>query len=195
MPRTVCERCSRPVTECYCHLLSSVSNHWAVQILQHQGEASHPFNTARIAALSLVRCSLLPCSDTTDDADLQPAVLAQGVQPVLIYPTATSKPLDTLTLQPGNSLLFIDANWRKSRRLYLQSPWLQSLPAVHLTPTSPSRYRIRKASRPGYLSTLEAIVDVLKAVEPSGKGPAAGSMLSVMDWMIAQQLALRPASD
>ena len=191
MPRVTCERCSRPQTVCYCHLIRPVANRWPVQILQHHKEAGHPLNTARIAALSLAHCAVLPCSDTSNDADLQHGVLAQGCQPILIYPSAASVPIDSLDLQPSNALLFIDASWRKSRRLYLQSPWLQGLPACHVRPASPSRYRLRKEPQPHCLSTLEAIVSVLEAVGDSSAESAnsPASMLAVMDWMIARQLA------
>lgn len=184
MSRLVCLRCERPQTVCYCHLLPAIDNRWPVVILQHVLESRHAVNTARIAQLSLLRCTTLAATDTTIFKSSSLAVCNAAPAPVLIYPGEHSRPLAELDVSTPAPLLFIDATWRKSRRLLLQSPWLQSLDCYGFTAEGSGRYRIRKASQPGYRSTLEAIVTVLSHLEEE----PFTRMLAVMDWMVEQQL-------
>ena len=61
-------------------------------------------------------------------------------------------------------LILLDGSWRQSRRLLAANPWLSALPRVGL-PELPSRYAIRRAHRPGQLSTLEAGLHALALLE------------------------------
>lgn len=185
MPRPLCLRCTRPLPACYCHLLVAVDNHWPVLILQHAGESRHALNTARIAQLCLQRVAVQKVQDGDSDATLQQILPAHLPAPVLVYPGEGGIPPAQLAAAPAVPLLFLDASWRKSRRMFLQSPWLQGLPRMALAPMAPARYRIRREPRPGYRSTLEAIVEVLGMVD----GCPAEVMLPIMDWMVAQQIA------
>jgi len=186
MPRPLCPRCTRPLPACYCHLLVAVDNHWPVLILQHAGEARHALNTARIAQLCLRRVELLKVQDGASDDTLQRILPAALPAPILVYPGEGGMTPAQLAATPPAPLLFLDSSWRKSRRMFLQSPWLQRLPRVALAPVAPARYRIRREPRPCYRSTLEAIVEALGMVDVC---PAA-DMLPIMDWMVAQQVTV-----
>lgn len=180
--RVRCPRCQRPATRCYCAQLPShaLQNHWPVTILQHPQESRHALGTARIAQLGLSACNLLDATTDTIAEDLA------GQRVALIYPGVDSQPLAILHDQPPQRLLFIDATWRKSRRLLLESPFLSALPRYHLEALPPSRYRIRKEPRSDALSTLEAVVYALGCVErrPDRYLP----LLRVMDWLIDEQI-------
>lgn len=63
-------------------------------------------------------------------------------------------------------LVLLDGTWRKARKLLYLNPVLQRLPKVALPAGLLSRYRLRKAPRPGALSTLEAGVEALQLIEP-----------------------------
>ena len=154
-------------------------------ILQHSREAKHPFNTARIAQLCLEQCTTVAISDNEEDETLADLIGASGEKLVLVYPGADSRPLQELDVTPATSLLFIDASWRKSRRILLQSPSLQNLPRFALPKAGVSRYRIRREPRADYYSTLEAIATALQMLDDTD----VANMLEVMDWMIARQLA------
>jgi DTW domain-containing protein YfiP len=62
-------------------------------------------------------------------------------------------------------LVVLDATWRKSRRMLHLNPGLQALPRLSLDGAAPSAYRIRKAHKPGQLSTLEATCAALDRLE------------------------------
>ncbi|MGM0633844.1 MAG: tRNA-uridine aminocarboxypropyltransferase [Pseudomonadota bacterium] len=174
--RRQCPSCLRPLVACYCGQLQAITNRWPVCIFQHPRESGHALGTARIAHLGLSDCDLRvldgPVGPRPDD--------------ILIYPDATSRPLaDRAGSVPGR-LLFIDASWRKSRRVLHEQQALAELPRYHLEPDAPSRYRIRREPAPGFLSTLEAVVLALETVEraPGRYRP----LLGVMDWMVDQQI-------
>jgi DTW domain-containing protein len=191
MPRTNCAHCSRPAGFCYCHLLCPINNKWPVRILQHSEESKHPFNTARIATLSLQDCLLHLTPDVVDDTRLCDVMCQTSIQPVLIYPRQDVPLLSEAPLPPGTPLLFIDASWRKSKRVLLQSALLQNLACRCLLPATPPRYRIRKEPRPHYRSTLESIVSALTILGDEGAQP----MLDIMDWMIERQLQVTKKSN
>ncbi|MFN3302775.1 MAG: DTW domain-containing protein, partial [Roseateles sp.] len=65
---------------------------------------------------------------------------------------------------PVERLILLDGSWRQSRRLLAANPWLARLPRLAL-PALPGRYAIRRAHRPGQLSTLEAGLHALALLE------------------------------
>ena len=191
--RIHCPRCCRPQKTCLCQHISQLSNVWPVYLLQHTAEAGHPKGTALIAQLALSRIATLPFADSDClDANF---LAEQGLEDaVLIYPNdepqQTQENIASLAGQPPRPLLFIDATWRKSKALLLRSPALQALPRCGFTAAAAPRYRIRKASRPNFYSTLEAIVATLESVELDADY---APLLTAMDAMIEQQLEFRSA--
>ena len=66
-------------------------------------------------------------------------------------------------------LVVLDGTWRKSRKLLYLNPLLQHMPRLSLQNLPASSYRIRKAQRPGQLSTLEATCAALAQLEGSAE--------------------------
>lgn len=184
MSRASCKNCQRPITVCFCHTLKRVENDWPVHILQHNKEAKHAIGTAIIAQLSLQSCQILTAGNNPCEQTLEQLINDQ--QPLLIYPGNDSLPLRKIVGQTPRPLIFIDSTWRKSKRMLLESPQLQSLPKVSFTPTQPGRYQIRKAPNVNALSTLEAIVTVLATLENAAEKYQ--PLLTTMDWMVQQQI-------
>ncbi len=181
MKRSICTQCKRPLKVCYCHTIQHVDNRWPIHILQHPAESKHAIGTARIASLSLNQCQLQVGENFDDDA-------LNVLQPLLVYPGEHSQNLEELNLLEPQPLLFIDASWRKSRRMLLESPALMQLPKVSFQPEMVSRYRIRKEPDQYALSTLEAIVYALSVLE--GNADRYLPLLDSMDWMIEKQIEL-----
>ncbi|MFG6431532.1 tRNA-uridine aminocarboxypropyltransferase [Roseateles sp. LYH14W] len=149
-----CPRCGRPPPTCLCATLPAppIAHRTELLILQHPAESGHAKNTAAFLTLGL-RAARLLRGETFD------AALA-GPGTALLYPgEATAPPPAELT-----RLILLDGNWRQSRRLLAANPWLAGLPQVSL-PLLPSRYAIRRAHRPGQLSTLEAGLHALALLE------------------------------
>ncbi|WP_367863620.1 tRNA-uridine aminocarboxypropyltransferase [Pseudomonas guariconensis] len=168
MSRPRCARCQRPLDHCLCPLIPSLDSRTRVVLLQHPSEVSHALNTARLAALGLVNAELR-VGEVFDDL---PALLATpGYRPVLLFPGEQAQVLSAYEIADDTPLLLIvpDGTWRKARKLLYLNPLLDALPRVTLGQVPPSRYRLRKAPEPGALSTIEAVVEALNALEGAGR--------------------------
>lgn len=152
MPRAVCPRCERPAATCLCATLpAAVATRTRLLILQHPAEAGHAKNTTAFLTLGLQSARRL--RGEVFDAGLASPGTA------LLYPgEGAAVPADV------RQLILLDGSWRQSRRLLAANAWLAALPRVSL-PALPGRYAIRRAHRPGQLSTLEAGLHALALLE------------------------------
>jgi DTW domain-containing protein len=155
MARAVCPRCERPLATCLCGTLPAapLAHRTELLILQYPAEAGHAKNTAALLTLGLQSARLL--RGEMFDAGLAVPGTA------LLYPgegDTAAAPRDV------NRLVLLDGSWRQSRRLLAANPWLAALPRLAL-PGQPGRYALRRAHRPGQLSTLEAGLHALALLE------------------------------
>jgi hypothetical protein len=63
------------------------------------------------------------------------------------------------------TLVVVDGTWWQARKVIRENPELAALPRYSFTPPAPSEYRIRKEPHEAYVSTIEALVHVLGALE------------------------------
>lgn len=151
--RPVCPRCERPAATCLCATLPApIAHRTELLILQHPAEAGHAKNSAAFLTLGLQAARLM-CGETFDAGVAGPCA-------VLLYP-GESNALPPTGIE---QLILLDGSWRQSRRLLTANSWLAALPRLAL-PVSPSRYALRRAHRPGQLSTLEAGLHALALLE------------------------------
>lgn len=154
-------------------------------------EVDHAKNTARLLHLSLPGSRML-VGEEFDEARLREA-MAEPKYTVLLYPPdvyeghAMPAPLDAEQLRDPAKvrLVVLDGTWRKSRKMLHQSPLLQGLPRLSLEDAPPSGYAIRKAHKPGQLSTLEATCAALAQLE--GDPQKYQPLLKAFDGFVAQQ--------
>lgn len=203
--RKRCEHCARPQAYCYCAQIPIIENLWPVYILQHPQESRNALGTARIARLGLAKCTLTMWerarSRMTENffetnreqgsllQDSRKTNRVQSTLPqeaVLIYPGDNALPLSALAGQSPRPLIFLDATWRKSRRMLFESPELCALPRHALDSPPPSRYRIRKEPAAHTVSTLEAVAHTLARLENATTRYE--PLLRVMDTLIEQQI-------
>lgn len=184
--RPRCWTCFKPETFCVCGRVPRVENRTAITILQHPRERFHAIGTARIARLGLLRSQLLiPRSPVTRS-------LAVPVDPApgtgVLFPGEGS--VDLADVDPAarpTGLVVLDGTWGQAGKLFRANEWLMELPRYRLDPEAPTRYRIRRAPRRSYISTIEAIVAALKIVEP--ETPGLDGLLAAFDEMIDTQAA------
>ncbi len=189
MKRAHCDQCKRPAGSCYCHLLQQHDNDCPVIILQDAREAKHPLGTARIAKLGLRKCDLFVLENCDRSDPVAQAIIDRilSCNPILVYPGGDNMKSAYSQTKKPQPLLFIDATWRRSRKMLFEFPQLASLPRFALCDTPASRYRIRSAREEGALATLEAIVYSLQAIEHHAKDYL--QLLAIMDWMISDQVS------
>jgi DTW domain-containing protein len=182
--RAVCYRCHKPQLTCICRQLPSVPNRTCVWVVQHPRERFHPIGTARIAQLGLERVHLevLRGTSVAPPPSLPPRA---GV----LYPAPTARDLATVRCDERlDALVVIDGTWAQARTLHRDHPWLQRLPHFRLAPQRESRYRLRREPALTCVSTIEAIVQALRILEPTT--PGIDQLLASFDAMIDQQIAL-----
>jgi DTW domain-containing protein YfiP len=206
--RALCTRCARPQRNCICALTQRVACAPEVLILQHPLEVHEAKGTARLLHLCLAR-SRLEIGEQFDARQLQDWLQqhwqgdagAPAPRSVLLYPEAAPDP--ALPLAPAPPLpaewllaperlrlVVIDGTWRKSRKMLYLNPPLQQLPRLALRDLPASRYAIRRAHRPGQLSTLEATACALAQLEPHNQEP--DRLLQAMDTLVQREQQWRP---
>lgn len=156
-------------------------------ILQHARERFHAFNTARIVHRALQNSALV--SGYPEQLSTPPA--AKRARAALLYPGPDSRLIESLSpAERPEQLVVLDGTWHHAKTMLRDIPWLQTLPQVRLNPDQPSRYRIRRAPAHDALSTVEATVEILRALEPETTDLP--SLLGAFDVMIERQLAVHP---
>jgi len=181
-PLEICSGCEKPKSLCICDRVETVATKVRVVILQHPQEDSETLGTAKLIALTLpnseIRIGLSWASldhalGTKNAKKERWAVLAAAklaeelpedvkAQPVVLVdrngrPQPLTRQLD--------GVIVLDGTWSQAKTLWWRNAWLLGLPRIVLTPREPSMYgRLRKEPRREYVSTLEAIADVLPAL-------------------------------
>ncbi len=178
-----CYQCFRPIAQCFCHVIPLIDNRTEVLILQHVGERCHPFNTARIVRKALRRCELI----ADDTLRLGSRHLPIHANAGLLYPLANAPSLSDLSADERPSqLVIIDGTWHQAKAIVRDVAQLSGLPCFRLSPTTPGQYRIRLEPNEHSLSTLEATVAALQALEPDTAG--FDQLLDAFNSMVENQL-------
>jgi DTW domain-containing protein YfiP len=154
-----------------------------VVFLQHPREAKVAVGTARMAHLSL------PNSELHQGVDFEkhPALAKFAREDVaVLYPGEAARPLREFVEAPPRTLIVVDGTWPQARKVIKRNPILRSLPQIAFTPRAPGNYRIRKEPAAHCVSTIEAVAEVLGALE---RDPARFTpLLRAFDAMVDRQL-------
>jgi DTW domain-containing protein YfiP len=190
-PRVVCGRCRRPASVCYCHALPRIETATRVVILQHPRERDMPIGTARMASLCLPRAELRVGIRWTGEG-LAGAIDDPARPAILLYPGPGAR--DILREPPRGpvTLVVVDGTWSQARTVVRDNPVLQALPRYAFATPEPSEYRIRREPRAEYVSTIEALMHVLGALE--GDPARFRSLLDPLRAMVDAQLACQASS-
>lgn len=185
-PRDVCFRCDKPLSTCICSRVPRIPNSTPVAILQHPKERAHPIGTARLARLGLTNVHVEVTWNANDvETEVPPWVPSHAG---LLYPSPGAR--DLASVPEGGrprALVVIDGTWHTARTLHRDKKWLHHLPHFQLSPEAPSRYRIRREPSRDAVSTLEAILEALRVLEP--ETPGTDDLLAAFDSMIEEQVA------
>jgi DTW domain-containing protein len=161
-------------------------------ILQHPRERDMPIGTARMASLCLPEAELHVGIRWGDSAPLARALGDPARPPVLLYPGPGAR--DILHDPPTGpvTLVVVDGTWSQAKTVVRDNPVLQALPRYAFATPEPSQYRIRREPRVEYVSTIEALMHVLGALE--GEPARFRSLLDPLRTMVDAQLACQARS-
>jgi DTW domain-containing protein YfiP len=171
---------------CLCADLSASANRTEVHILQHRKERKHAFGTVRLLKIGLQNLKIHDLHTDVGQAYPRPPGFPSDAG--VLYPGPGSLNLADLPAEkmPGK-LVVIDGTWSQAHRIYRDNDWLRGLTRYSLSPSEPSRYRIRKEPSAECLSTLESTVMALSMIEPQTRGIQ--DLLRAFDLMNERQMA------
>jgi DTW domain-containing protein len=185
--RAMCGRCRRPQIVCYCAALPTLETTTKIVILQHPRERDMPIGTARMASLCLPHAELHVGLRWDDHARLAHALADPARPPILLYPGPGAR--DILREPPPGpvTLVVVDGTWSQAKTVVRDNPILHALPRYAFETPEPSHYRIRREPRAEYVSTIEALMHVLGALE--GEPARFRALLDPLRAMVDAQLA------
>ncbi len=178
-----CADCGKPKSICVCDRIAPLDTRTRLLVLQHPQEGNVDLTTVPLLARTLPRCvvrvglswaSLAQAlgGDEVENARwaaIYPTKLAEDIPPelraanvLLLDKKGRLRPDDA---PPLEGLVVLDGTWSQAKTLWWRNPWLLKLGRVVLNPREPSIYgKLRKEPRREYVSTLEAVADVLPAL-------------------------------
>jgi DTW domain-containing protein YfiP len=180
--RTMCYKCYRPQPLCWCGSITPMRTRTKFVILMHPYEFKRiKANTGRLTHLCLADSELHIGIEFDRHEAVQALIEDPKNLPVLLYPGRDALDLSTVhrsgpqlaalnaQLESRRLVVFLlDATWRLVRPMLRLSPSLQRLPRIMFSNAAPSRYIIKRQPEPGCLSTLEAVHELLLALDRSG---------------------------
>lgn len=192
--RPTCLRCRRALSACWCESSTSQRTHAELVFLQHPRESQNPIGTARMAHLAVLDSKLR----VGIDFDADPIVTAMRAdstrRSVILYPSLDARPAEELRDSDVPLRVFIlDGTWWQAKKLWQRNPWLHALPAYRLTPSTPGQYRIRREPAAHCLATIEAVVQLLDAMD--GEKGEHAPLLRPFFTMVDQQIAHAQSSE
>ncbi len=163
--RENCYECWRPRSHCVCGTVPAVPNRTKIHIIQHPREKRHAIGTVRLLNDGLQNIAVHVAGPWDDGfADLKNQIPPDAG---LLFPGPDAKVLAELSEgERPKDLVVLDGTWGHARTLFSESPWMADLQRFVIEPSEPSRYRIRKEPKVEFVSTLEAVVYALNALEP-----------------------------
>ena len=185
--RERCPTCRRARTTCYCAHLRPLATRTRVLLLQHPRERGNAIGTARMAHLVLAGSQLRVGVELDDDPVVREA-LAAPAESYVLFPGPTARDVSTLPSDRPITLVVLDGTWSQARKLLAVNPRLAALPRVGFVPRRPSDYRIRRQPAAGCVSTIEALAEVLEALEPDGAPERFAALLDPFRVMVDEQL-------
>ncbi|TYL48184.1 tRNA-uridine aminocarboxypropyltransferase [Marinomonas sp. IMCC 4694] len=186
--RVRCDGCCFLQGQCVCRWIPSVTTRMSILVLQDPKEAQHAKNTVALLTLCLpsvervVLTSVGALSDALKEKDPQ--------KWRLVFPSDRAVALESMEssrLSEIEGLIFVDATWRKAKKLYFSERLLQVYDAVCFSSAPMSMYTIRKSPSAEFLSTLEACAYAIEQVSGENMAPLRAFMSSAQEWQWRKQ--------
>ena len=175
MSREVCYRCRRPANLCQCPDGEPMETRTRIVLLMHPKEYRRQrTGTGRLTCLHLKNSEIISGIRFDDHPRVRALIEDPGYYPVLLYPGREALNLSERRFPAEETggrplvVFLVDSTWSCSRIVLRESPGLLQLPRVMFTPRNASRFVIKRQPRPECLSTLEAVHELLLALESAG---------------------------
>jgi len=190
--RAKCNQCDFLESRCLCDFLYPIENQTILVILQHPSETNHALNTVRLMKKTFQKIIII--TDENFSLNSQFLELYENFKETMgvLFLTSSALPIEIVSQEKSSiklsHLILIDGTWRKAKKIYLLASQLHSLSSYVLKGQQNSKYRLRKSSIEGSLSTLEAGVLALKIIEPTINNKSLDLLESAFAKMIDDQI-------
>ncbi len=188
-PRSMCWKCYRPASGCFCSHLDTVDSQTRIIILAHPKEDRRKMSTGRMTHLSLPNSIYIIDESFDSNPNLLKSLSDDSYESFLLFPGENAQEIGELkqeSAQRPKQILLIEATWHNAKSIYRKSPLLQGLPKAAFVAPRPSRFRIRTQPAPMCLSTIEATELVLREL-----GEDTGAMLRAFDYLVESQISMQ----
>lgn len=147
---------------CICAQMPRIETQTKVTIVMHGLERRKSSNTGALAQRVLVNSEIVLFGNNLPP--LPERVWPLGSVPVVLFPVAGGQPVEDFRGTRNLTLIALDANWRQATKLRRRFA-SQNIPFARAPDVEPSLYKLRTSPHAGGLSTYEAIVRSLAALE------------------------------
>jgi DTW domain-containing protein YfiP len=164
--RLRCDVCIQPEYGCYCGQVRKFDSKIEFVILIHPLEMRRRIATGRMSHLCLEKSHLISGQDFSKHPIVNDLICDTEYQPVILYPSPRSLNLSTSDSEARTRLFqrekklrvfVIDGTWATAKKMMAMSQNLLALNQFCFTPSTPSKFIVRKQPKPGCYSTIEAI--------------------------------------
>lgn len=162
-----CLKCHMRRVLCICDLAVQLELKTKIIVLLHKRESSRPTNTGRLLKLAIPNVEVRIRGDKDLPMNSEGLVLPDR-ENLLFYPSGkavelSQEFLETIT-KPIN-LIVPDGSWRQAAKVMKRESVLKDVTHVKLPVGPIPKHRLRKESKPGGLSTFEAVARALGFIE------------------------------
>ncbi|MBI2522192.1 MAG: DTW domain-containing protein [Bdellovibrio sp.] len=149
--RTVCVKCLRPHSCCFCDSIVPFESQSSLRILMHPKEArKEKVGTGRLANLCCVQSKIIVGVNFSQNPEVQQILNDKQYFPILLYPgegahNLSHGPLPFHQLSYQRPLFFvIDGTWPCAKTMMRESEVLHPLPRVSFDNSKVSRFAIKQ---------------------------------------------------
>lgn len=158
-----CPDCLLSECQCICNECEPVESQFGVCLLMYHGEYYKPSNTGQLIA-QVVRDNFAFRWQRTDVDEQLIALLNDDTWfPIIVFPHDNVEVHRQIEQVPSVDemsgkrplLIFLDGTWRQAKKMFIKSPYLQTLPVLQLAEVNKGDYQLREAYHEHHLSTVE----------------------------------------
>jgi DTW domain-containing protein len=178
MSREFCLRCRRPKARCLCPTEPPLETRTRIVLLMHPKEyRRQKTGTGRLACLNLANSEIIPgiafdghprVRELLDDPGNFPALLYPGPTAVDLSVPGAARGLEGASAGKRLVVFLIDSTWACAHAVIRESPGLLKLPRLQFRSGEKSRWIIKRQPKDYFLSTIEAIHELLRSLEDAG---------------------------
>lgn len=139
-----------------------------MSLIVHVRELTLTSNTAQFVKLLAPNQAEIYIRGRMNEVFEPTPILERTGTPLFLYPHEDSEELnaDFLKKYPGpHHLVVPDGNWTQAKKVRAREEKLQHMIPVKLPPGIVAEYQLRKAPRPNWVSTYEAVAHTLAVLE------------------------------